>query len=173
MSSSEPAFNMTRWGDIPKLTHPNHDEWNDNSILIVSAMWAYAIVTRDDPEPQLLDFNHDWNHEVRKPKEAKAASMIRLSCSPDVQRIIKGMRTLMGCATHKKPAWTPPDLISADQTSFASSVVADPWRTNHLYHTQPSLVTTLHNWTIQMMQSRIAISAHRYSHHYHHSMRWY
>jgi hypothetical protein len=26
MTSSEPTFNKTKWGDIPKLTHANYDE---------------------------------------------------------------------------------------------------------------------------------------------------
>jgi hypothetical protein len=92
MSSSEPAFNKSRWGDIPKLTHTNYDEWKDDMILILSAMRTYAIVTGDDPEPQPLDFNHDDNYDDWKAKEAKAASMIKLSCSPEVRRIVKGMR---------------------------------------------------------------------------------
>ena len=92
MSSSEPAFNKSRWGDIPKLTHTNYDEWKDDMILVLSAMRAYAIVTGDDPEPQPLDFDHDDNYDDWKAKEAEAASMIRLSCSPEVRRIVKGMR---------------------------------------------------------------------------------
>jgi len=55
-------------------------------------MIAYAIVTRDDPEPQPLDFNHDDDYDDWKAKEAEAASMIRLFCSPEVRRILKGMR---------------------------------------------------------------------------------
>ena len=54
-------------------------------------MKAYAIVTGDDPEPQPLDFDHDDNYDDWNAKEAEAASMIRLSCSPEVRRIIKGM----------------------------------------------------------------------------------
>jgi len=61
-------------------------------ILILSSMRAYAIVTGDDPEPQPLDFNHDDNYNDWKAKEAEAVSIIRLSCSPDVRCIIKGMR---------------------------------------------------------------------------------
>jgi hypothetical protein len=92
MTSSEPDYNKTRWGTIPKLTHDNYDKWKDNMILIRSAMQAYGIVTRDDPEPQPLDFDHDDNYDDWKAKEAEAASMIRLSCSPKVQRIVKGIR---------------------------------------------------------------------------------
>jgi len=92
MSSSEPAFDKTRWGNIPKLTHTNYNEWKDDMILVLSAMKAYAIVIGDDPEPQPLDFDHDDNYDDWKAKEAKAASMIRLCCSPEVQRIVKGMR---------------------------------------------------------------------------------
>jgi len=55
-------------------------------------MRAYAIVTGDDPELQPLDFDHDDNYDDWKAKEAEAASIIRLSCSPEVRRIIKGMR---------------------------------------------------------------------------------
>ena len=55
-------------------------------------MKAYAIVTRDDPEPQSLDFQHDDNYDDWKVIEAKAMSMIRLSSSPEVRRIVKGMR---------------------------------------------------------------------------------
>jgi len=55
-------------------------------------MSAYAIVTREDPEPPPLDFDHKDNYDDWKAKEAEAASMIRLSCSPEVRRIIKGLR---------------------------------------------------------------------------------
>jgi len=55
-------------------------------------MRAYAIVTGDDPELQPLDFDHDDNYDDWKAKEADATCMIRLSCSPAVQCIIKGMR---------------------------------------------------------------------------------
>ena len=92
MSSSKPTFNKTRWGDISKLTRTNYDEWRDDMILILSFMRAYAIVTRDDPEPQPLDFNYDDIYNDWKAKEAEAASMIRLSCSPEVWPIFKGMR---------------------------------------------------------------------------------
>jgi len=90
--SSEPDFNKTRWGDIPKLTHANYDEWKDDMILILSAMRAYAIVTGDNPELQPIDFDDDDNYDDWKAKEAEAASMIRLSCSAEVRRIVKGMR---------------------------------------------------------------------------------
>ena len=89
MPSSEPAaFNMTRWGDMPKPTHTNYDEWKDDMILILSAMGAYAIVTGEDSELQPLDFYHDDNYDDWKAKEAEAASIIRLSCSPEIQRIV-------------------------------------------------------------------------------------
>jgi len=92
MSSSESAFNKTRWGHNPKLIHNNYDEWNDDTILILSAMRAYVIVTGDHPEPQPLDCDHDGNDDDWKAKEAEAASMIRLSCCPEVRHIIKGSR---------------------------------------------------------------------------------
>jgi hypothetical protein len=92
MSSSEPAFNKSRWGDILKLTHTNYDEWKDDMILVLSAMRTNAIVTGDDPEPQPQHFDHNDNYDDCNAKEAEAASMIRLSCSPEVRRIVKGMR---------------------------------------------------------------------------------
>jgi len=55
-------------------------------------MRVYAIVTGDDPEPQPLNFDHNDNYDDWKAKEAKAASMIRLSSSPEVRCIVKGMR---------------------------------------------------------------------------------
>jgi len=55
-------------------------------------MRAYAIVTGDDPGPQPLDFDRDDNYDDWKAKKAKAASIIRLSCSPKVQCIAKGIR---------------------------------------------------------------------------------
>jgi len=60
-------------------------------ILILSAMKAYPIVTGEDSEPQRLDFDHDDNYDDWKAKEAEAASMITLSCSSEVQRIVKGI----------------------------------------------------------------------------------
>jgi len=92
INSSEPAYNKTKWVDIRNLTHTNYDEWKDDMILILSAMRAYRIITGDNPEPQPRDFDHDDNYDDWKAKEAEAASMIRLSCSPEVWRIIKGMR---------------------------------------------------------------------------------
>ena len=61
-------------------------------IRILSAMKEYAIVTGEDPEPQSVHFDHDDNYDYWKAKEAEAASMIRLSCSPEVRRIVKGIR---------------------------------------------------------------------------------
>jgi len=58
----------------------------------MSAIKAYAIVTGEDPEPHPLDFDHDDNYDHWKAKEAKAASMIRLSCSSELRSIVKGIR---------------------------------------------------------------------------------
>jgi len=61
-------------------------------ILTLSAMRAYAIVTGDDPEQQPFDFDHNNNYDDCKAKEAEAACMIRLSCSPEIRCIVKGKR---------------------------------------------------------------------------------
>jgi hypothetical protein len=74
------------WGDIPKLTHTNYDEWRDDKIPVLSAMRPYAFVTGDDAELQPLDLHHDDNYDDWKAKEAEATSITRLSCSPDVRR---------------------------------------------------------------------------------------
>jgi hypothetical protein len=74
------------------LTHENHDEWKDDMILTMSAMRAYAIVTGEDPEPQPLDFDQNDHYDDWKAKEADAASMIRVSCSPEVWHMVKGIR---------------------------------------------------------------------------------
>jgi hypothetical protein len=94
MTSSKPTFNKSRWGDIPKLTHDNYNEWKDDMILILSPMQADAIVTGVDPELQPLDFDHDANYDNWMAKDAEAASMIRHSSSSEVRRIVKGIRNL-------------------------------------------------------------------------------
>jgi len=95
MSSSDPTFHKTRWGNIPKLPHANYDTWKDSIIFILSAMRVYAIVSRDDSEPQPADFNHEDNYDQWKAKEAEAALMIKLFFSPEVRRIFKGMRNTL------------------------------------------------------------------------------
>ena len=55
-------------------------------------MRVYAIITRDDPEPQPLDLDHNDNYDDWKAKEAETTSRIRLSCSPEVWSIVKGIR---------------------------------------------------------------------------------
>ena len=92
MTSSEPAFNKTTWGDFHTLTHNNYGEWKDDMILMRSAMKAYAIITGEDPEPQPLDFDHNDNYDDWKAEAAEAVSMIRQSCSAEVRRIVKGIR---------------------------------------------------------------------------------
>jgi len=72
------------------LTHSNYNEWKDDLILILGAMRGDAIVTERDPELPQLDFNQDDNYDDWKAREAEPWSMIRLSCSPNVQHIING-----------------------------------------------------------------------------------
>jgi hypothetical protein len=125
MSSSEPTFNKTRWGDIPKLTHTNYDEWRDDMILILSSRIAYAIFTGDDPEMQPLDFDHNDNYDDWKAKEAEAMSIMRLSCSLEVRRIIKGMRNPLEMWNMLETRLDTTGAYEADRTSYASSVLAD------------------------------------------------
>jgi hypothetical protein len=60
-------------------------------ILILSVLKAYPIVTGVDPEPQPLEFDNNDSYDDWKAKEAEAASMMRLSCSHKLRRIIKGI----------------------------------------------------------------------------------
>jgi len=60
-------------------------------LLILLSMRAYVIVAGEDPEPQPLDFDQDDNYDDWKAKEAEAASIIRLSCYPEVLCIFKGI----------------------------------------------------------------------------------
>jgi len=158
---------------MPQLTHANHDEWKDDMILIPSAMRACAIITGEDPKPQPHDFNHDDNDDVWKAKEAEAASMIRFSCSPEVWRIVRDIWNPHKMWKHLKRVWILPDRISAEKTIFSSSVLADLRRTKHFKHASPSWVTTAYSWTILTKQSPIEISAPKYSHRCHISMRQY
>jgi hypothetical protein len=63
ITSSELAFNKTRWGDIPKLTHANYNEWEVDMILILAAVRAHTIFSRDDRELHPLDFDNDDNDD--------------------------------------------------------------------------------------------------------------
>jgi hypothetical protein len=55
---------MTKWGNIPKLTHCNYDEWRDDMIPVLSAISADEIVSGHDPQPQHLDLDHNDNCEI-------------------------------------------------------------------------------------------------------------
>ena len=92
MTSSEPTFHKTKWGDIYMLNHTNYDEWRDDIIPVLSTIRAYATVSREDPEPQLLDLDQDDNFDIWNAKEAEDTSTIRLSCSAEVRRLVNGMR---------------------------------------------------------------------------------
>jgi len=67
-------------------------------------MRAYAIVTVDDPEPQPLDFDQDHSSDHWKANEAKAGSMMRVSCSTIIWRIVLGMR-------NPHEMWNTPETI--------------------------------------------------------------
>jgi len=55
-------------------------------------MTPYANITRDDSEWQLLDLEHNEKYDGWKAKEVEAISLIRLSCCPDVRRIVRCIR---------------------------------------------------------------------------------
>jgi hypothetical protein len=84
---------MTRWGKYCNHTPTNHNKWKHDKTLIPLAFRADIIITAADPEPQPLDFDPNDNYDDWKAKEAEAASEIRLLYSPEVRRIMKGMRT--------------------------------------------------------------------------------
>jgi len=173
MTSSEPTFNKTKWGDISKLTHTNYDEWRDNMIPVLSAMRAYAIVAGDDPEPQLLDLDHDDIYDDWKAKEAEATSIITLPCSHEVRHSVKGIRNPHEMWNVLETSLDTAGSYIGRQDILCQFRARRLRRTNHSNHTSPSSVSTAYSWTIQTTQLPIAISARKYSHHCHHSMRWY
>jgi hypothetical protein len=89
---SESAFNKTMWGVILKLTEENYEQSTDDMILILSAIRVDTMVAGDDPDVEPLAFDFDNNCDDWKAEETQAASMIRLSHSPEVQQMVQGMR---------------------------------------------------------------------------------
>jgi hypothetical protein len=108
MTSSESGFNITRWGNILDLAHTNYNNWKDGLIHILSPMRAYPIITGENPQPQPIDFHYDNMYNDWKRLTANAASMMRLSCSPTVRHIVRGIRNVGGMwktlQTHLDPA---------------------------------------------------------------------
>jgi hypothetical protein len=76
----------------PLHTLTNYDEWSEYLRPVLLAMRSYAIVTGDDTEPHLLNINQDGNYDDWNAMEAEAISIIRLSCSPEIQCNVKGTR---------------------------------------------------------------------------------
>jgi len=173
MSSYAPVFITTRWGDIPKLTYANYDYWKDDIILIISAMRAYAIVTGDDPELRLVDFKNHDNKDDWKARKAEATSMIRLSCSPEVRHIGKGMRyPLKMWKTLESSLDTAASYIST-QNTFRQFGAYWPKDNEHLeaYFTKRS------NYRMQLHNTNNAITDRDFRtqilHYCHHSMWWH
>ena len=79
-------------------------------MLILTAMGGYAIVNGEDPEPQPLVFDCNLHYDDWAAKEAEATSMIRLSCSPKVRHMVKGIR-------NSHDMWNPLE-ISLDTVEF-------------------------------------------------------
>jgi len=136
-------------------------------------MEAYAIITREDPEPQPLDFNHYDNYDDWKTKEAEAAFIIRLSCSPEVRRIVKSIRNPHEMWNTLETSLDTAGSYIARQDILRQFCACRPKDDEPVEATSPSLVTTAYNWTILTMQSPIEISARKYSHNSHLSMRSY
>ena len=61
-------------------------------IPVLTAMRAYSIITGNDPEPQPLNLDNKDNYDDWKAMEAETTSTLRPSCSPEVWRIVKGIR---------------------------------------------------------------------------------
>jgi len=135
-------------------------------------MRAYAIVTGDDSEPQPLDFDPNDNNDDWKAKQAEAVSMIRLSCSPKVQRIVKAMRN-------------PLEMWNTLETSLdtAGSYIGRQDNLRQFRACRPkegeplkAYFTKLSDYRTQLDHTDDAITDRhfhtQYSHHCHHSMRW-
>jgi hypothetical protein len=91
MSFSQWTFIKPCTGDISKLTHAISDESNNNTILVLLPIRAYAIIIRAGCEQHPTDSEHEDNYDDWKAKQAEAVPMNRLSGSPKVQYIIKGI----------------------------------------------------------------------------------
>jgi hypothetical protein len=91
MLSSEPILNESKQCKIPKLTHTNYDEWRDYMGPLLVALRAYEILTGDEPELQALDLDHNGNYDDWKANNTQTTSILRLSCSPEVECIAQGI----------------------------------------------------------------------------------
>ena len=88
-ASSTPAFNKTQYGNIPLLTYINYEAWKDTMFHVLRAVDADNIITGEEEEPAPIDLDYrDY-----KKRASKAASIISLSCSPEIRPYLKGLQT--------------------------------------------------------------------------------
>ena len=81
-----PAFNKTQYGNIPLLTYINYEARKDTMFHVLCAVDADNIITGEEAEPAPIDLDYrDY-----KKRASKAASIISLSCSPDIRPYLKG-----------------------------------------------------------------------------------
>ena len=89
-ASSTPAFNKTQYGNIPLLTYINYEAWKDTMFYVLCAVDADNIITGEEEEPAPIDLDYrDY-----KKRASKAASIISLSCSPEIRPYLKGLQKI-------------------------------------------------------------------------------
>ena len=88
-SSTPHAFNKTEYGNIPLLTYLNYEAWKDTMFHVLRALDADNIITGEEEEPIPIDLDY----KDYKKRASKAASIISLSCSPEIRPYLKGLQT--------------------------------------------------------------------------------
>ena len=80
-------FNETEYGNMPLLTYLNYEAWKDTMFHVLRAFNADNIITCEEPMPI------DLNYTDYKKQASKAASIVSLSCSPEIRPYLKGLQT--------------------------------------------------------------------------------
>ena len=77
-TTTVPALNKTKYGDIPLLTSINYNSWQRTVLRVLQEIDADEIISGEDDVTQPLDIDY-------KKRSTMAAKIISLPCSPDVK----------------------------------------------------------------------------------------
>ena len=124
--STTPAFNKTKYGNIPLLTYINYEARKDTMFHVLCAVDADDIITGGEKEPAPIDLDY----KDYKKRASKAASIISLSCSPESGHTSKAYRHLGKCGRPYRRDSTQLPHPSAERASSASSEQRAPKKTN-------------------------------------------
>ena len=87
-ASSTTAFKTTQYGNNSLLIYINYEVWKDTMFHVLRVVDADNIITGEE-EPAPIDVDHrDY-----KRRASKAASIISLSCSPEIRPYLNGLQT--------------------------------------------------------------------------------